>query len=61
MENVLYTVLYRTFFEKDSILQKKGYKLDNITIAEPFLVLYRTVHNTFSFNLKNNFTRERTL
>ena len=31
------------------------YKLDIVTIAEPFLVLNKTKHNTFSINQKNHF------
>ena len=38
---------------------KKGYKLDNVTAAEPLLVQYRTKYNTFSINLKNHFTMQR--
>ena len=32
-----------------------------VAIEERFLVLYRTIYSTFSVNLKNHFTMQRTL
>ena len=67
-------ILYRTVMTRVLYSTKKGffyfYKLDIVTIEEPFLVLYRTIfkkvlyrtiYNTISISLKNHFTTQRTI
>ena len=51
------------FFKMVLCSTRKGspivYRID-ITIGDVFLVLYRTICNTFSISLKNHFTVQRT-
>uniref|UniRef100_A0A3B4ENX4 BHLH domain-containing protein n=1 Tax=Pygocentrus nattereri TaxID=42514 RepID=A0A3B4ENX4_PYGNA len=52
-------VLYKTFLKHVPYSINKGFcycwKLDIGPTEEPFLVLYRTMYNTFSINLRNHF------
>ena len=65
MANVLYMVLYRTFFKKVPYSTKKGSATVMIkAYGRTFLVLYRalfkTIQGTFSINLENQFKMQRT-